>query len=123
MFLAIIIFVYLTLPYVALGLFMAHWFFDPEGAVTSDKQYENGYVAWSFALIGTLLTVLGIRIPFWGSHILITMGILHLACHSYMAFSARKRGNPRNKKYTTDALAKLLERCKEWLVPRPIPQT
>lgn len=105
-------------------LFALHRFFDFDRATSQDKLYLDGYSAWGFVITGGLLLIYFHSFPnnVFSSGMLFA-GFVRLTDDAYISFATRKRGTPKRKKYATQALADLLERCKGWLVPRPVPQT
>lgn len=118
----------LTLIIVGVLLFCLHYFFDRHAAMEVDKEYGDGYSAWSEIMVALFLIVSS---RFYSTYTLTwactVIGILSIT-YVPRQFYMRRRGKPRRRKKeaTSDALQKLLERCGSWLRPRkpvPVPVT
>ncbi len=99
-----------------------HRFLDYEGAISRDKLYDNGSRAWGMVLISTIFVVasLIVKQSFIGGAFLFA-GFVGLAV-TYSIFVLRRKGNTKKREsYATEAIMRLLQRCRGWLKPLPQP--
>ncbi len=100
-----------------------HRFFDPEGEANPDKLYTDGNKAWAKVVVGIIFLIIGIKEQiFLLSIVFIYLGTSDIIQEATMAFIERRKSNTkREKRGVTEALRKLLDKCKAWL-PNPLPR-
>jgi len=98
-----------------------HLFFDEDGCV-GEKEYGDGYRAWSWIIISAGYLFLAFsRVLVGGSYSALGIGYYGILTQATAEFASRKGSSrPKDKSRVTEALRKLLERCRSWL-PKPVP--
>lgn len=109
-------------PFVAEQLITIQLFFDPE-YIHRDPAYEPNHLAWASILIGISYTILGFRLGM--EHVSLSFvftGSLAFS-HGLWHFFVRHRTHKnQDKEPVSEALKKLLARCRSWLpMPTPTP--
>jgi len=97
-----------------------HDFFD-EDWVYSERLYEPGHLAWAAVLIGFSYTTLGYRLGYDELQVAFTINGVFMFSHGLWHFMIRRKGsNTEKKEGVSEALQKLIERCRHWL-PKTVP--
>lgn len=94
-----------------------HLKLDPERALIEDRQYQEGYKAWGSISLGLFAFVIYISEPWYMANWIFFYSALYLG--NYELYRRRRYTNNRKRK-TSEALVKLLEKCRTW-IPKPVP--